>query len=99
MTGIPQAWALLILALSLAAPAAAHDSSMPPSADTKPARITDKSHPDYVRCRSEEVIGSRANTRRICKTNREWAELSAKGDPNSRDMLNRAAGLGGLTPQ
>ena len=43
------------------------------------SEITDKSHPDYVRCRTESVIGSRAKKRRVCLTNSEWAEVARQG--------------------
>ena len=35
----------------------------------KKKKITDKSHPDYVRCKSEAVLGSRAKRKRTCMTN------------------------------
>jgi hypothetical protein len=43
--------------------------------DKKPVKdrkITDRSHPDYVRCKSAAVIGSRARRKRTCMSNREW---------------------------
>ncbi len=52
----------------------------------KKKKITDRSHPDYVRCRSEKVIGSLAKRRRICMTNREWAETSRKGNSMAREI-------------
>lgn len=54
-----------------------------PARDAK-GEITDRSHPDYVKCRTESVIGSRAKKRRICLTNREWAEVARQG----RGMAN-----------
>lgn len=43
------------------------------SAPSAAAKVTDKNHPDYVRCRAEGVIGSRAKIRKVCLTNRQWA--------------------------
>jgi|GEM_PF-2564288 len=52
--------------------AADTDKAVEPS--KKPKKITDRRHPDYVRCRSEPIIGSLARKRRICMTNAEWVE-------------------------
>jgi hypothetical protein len=94
----------LLMAMLAAAPAGvlAQDAPPPaaaPAAPAAPAKITDKAHPDYVRCRSEEIIGSRAQFRRTCKTNREWADVAAKGGRSEREILNRASSIGGITPQ
>jgi hypothetical protein len=67
----------------------------------KKKKITDKSHPDYVRCKSESVIGSRARRKRTCMTNREWAVTARRGNEASRDFVgdNQAGfqpGTGGL---
>ncbi|MGB3471513.1 MAG: hypothetical protein WBA51_11885 [Erythrobacter sp.] len=53
----------------------------------KPKKITDKKHPDYVRCKSEAVIGSRAKRKRTCMTNKEWALVSRRGNEASRDFI------------
>jgi hypothetical protein len=74
---------------------AAQDKDAPATAE----KITDKSHPDYIRCRSEEIIGSRAQFRRVCRTNKQWADISARGGGAARDALNRASTVGGLIPQ
>ena len=58
--------------------------------EEKPAKkekITDRSHPDYVRCKSESVIGSRARRKRTCMTNREWALVSRRGNEATRDFV------------
>jgi nitrate reductase cytochrome c-type subunit len=85
----------------LAAPVAAEElgasnseSSDATSTDTKetnkpkkPKKITDRRHPDYVRCRSEPIIGSLARKRRICMTNAEWAEYVKAGARDSRQFV------------
>ncbi|MDJ0979845.1 MAG: hypothetical protein QNI87_15070 [Erythrobacter sp.] len=55
--------------------------------EQKPEKITDRSHPDYVRCKSKPVIGSRAQRKRTCMTNREWAEVARQGNDRSRDFV------------
>lgn len=71
---------LSIAAFGLAfsvAPALAQEATADDAA--KPEKITDKNHPDYVRCRTESVIGSRAKKRKVCLTNRQWAEVGRDG--------------------
>lgn len=59
-----------------------------------PEKVTDKSHPDYVRCKRESVIGSRAKKRRVCMTNKEWALVERRGNEASKEYAgdNFAAG-------
>lgn len=85
----------------LAAPVAAEElgtsnseSSDASSTDTKetkkpkkPKKITDRRHPDYVRCRSEPIIGSLARKRRVCMTNSEWSEYVKAGARDSRQFV------------
>ncbi|MEH6714176.1 hypothetical protein [Parasphingorhabdus flavimaris] len=52
-----------------------------------PQKITDRRHPDYVRCRSEPIIGSLARKRRICMTNAEWAEYVKAGSRDSKQFV------------
>ena len=93
---------LAIIALSatflLAAPVAAEDlgTSNSGSADAsssdkkqakKPKKITDRRDPNYVRCRSEPIIGSLSRKRRICMTNAEWVEYVRSGSRESRQFV------------
>ena len=55
-----------------------------------PKKITDRRHPDYVRCRSEPIIGSLSRKRRICMTNNEWVEYTRVGSRDSRDFVEDA---------
>lgn len=54
----------------------------------EPAKITDKSHPDFVRCRSEQVLGSRASRVRVCRTNREWQMAARAGNRDTETLMN-----------
>ena len=54
----------------------------------KPKKIKDRNHPDYVRCRSEPIIGSLARKRRICMTNKEWVEMARKGNDRTREVID-----------
>ncbi len=53
----------------------------------KPKKITDRRHPDYVRCRSEPIIGSRAKKRRVCMTNAEWVEFTRTGSRDAKQFV------------
>jgi hypothetical protein len=47
----------------------------------------DASHPYYIKCRKTEVIGSLAKKLRVCRTNEQWKEASARGNENAADTL------------
>ncbi|GAB5487816.1 MAG: hypothetical protein Pars2KO_13860 [Parasphingorhabdus sp.] len=82
--------ATAVVALSYAgqADAAAFiDASDVKKAD-KPKKITDRSHPDYVRCRNRPTMGSLARKQRICMTNREWVVHNRKGNAQSREFVD-----------
>ena len=77
----------------LAAPAHSQDNSAKESAEkaqkeAKPKKITDRRDPNYVRCRSEPVIGSLTRKRRICMTNAEWVEYVRKGSRESQEFVD-----------
>ena len=55
----------------------------------KKEKITDKSDPDYVRCKSEAVLGSRARRKRTCMTNREWELVARRGNEATREFVDR----------
>ncbi len=59
--------------------------------DQRGPKITDRSHPDYVRCRSEPVIGSLVRKRKICMTNSAWREHIRAGNAGSRALLDDIA--------
>jgi hypothetical protein len=53
----------------------------------KPKKITDRRDPNYVRCRSEAIIGSLTRKRRICMTNAEWTEYVKVGSRDSKQFV------------
>ena len=55
-------------------------------------KITDRDHPEFVRCRTEPVIGSRAKKRKVCLTNREWEEFGRRGNEVARRTVGDNAG-------
>ncbi len=61
----------------------------------EPEKITDKSHPDYVRCRTESIIGSLARKNKVCMTNKEWAEARKNGNRFATDMIGSIQAMSG----
>lgn len=53
-----------------------------------PGKITDPKHPDFVRCRNEPVLNSRAARTRVCRTNREWTAAAREGNRRTEELLN-----------
>jgi hypothetical protein len=51
-------------------------------------KITDRTHPDYVRCRSERVMGSLAKRTRTCMTNREWLRVTVEGNKRANELVD-----------
>lgn len=51
-------------------------------------KITDPRHPDFVKCRSQPVLNSRAARVRVCRTNKEWAAASREGNRQTQELLN-----------
>lgn len=68
-------------------PAIAADTDNPEVQTKKPKKIVDRRHPDYVRCRTEPIIGSLARKRRVCMTNKEWAAYNETGSRNSKEFV------------
>ena len=56
--------------------------------DKKPKKITDRRHPDYIRCRSEPIIGTLAKKRRVCMTNSQWAAHIQEGNKRANELMN-----------
>lgn len=87
-----------VVAILASAPAVvvAQDAGLP--AAPAGQKITDKNHPDFMRCKSESIIGTRARVRRVCLTNRQWAEASLQGNQLARDVVTNSA-AGGMNTQ
>jgi hypothetical protein len=51
-------------------------------------KITDPKHPDFVRCRSQPVLNSRAQRVRVCRTNKEWTAAARDGNRRTEELLN-----------
>ncbi len=60
----------------------------PPAEKPKPKKITDRNHPDFVRCRSEPIIGSLSRKKRTCMTNQEWKMTHREGNRSSRGFVD-----------
>ena len=48
----------------------------------------DFSHPYYIRCRKDAVVGSLARKLRVCRTNEEWKRFAATGNDSGREVLD-----------
>jgi len=53
----------------------------------KVKKITDRSHPDYIRCRKEAIIGSLSKKRKVCMTNKQWALDSRDGNRRAKEIV------------
>ncbi|AJA10475.1 Putative secreted protein [Sphingopyxis fribergensis] len=42
-------------------------------------------HPDFIKCRKIEEIGSLVKKARVCRTNEQWKQAWAQGNQNARD--------------
>ena len=90
---------LVVLTAVLTAPsiAAYADGKLPP--DGPPSLMTpteirayneglDPTHPYYIRCRKDPVVGSRVRKLRVCRTNEQWKQFLAQGENNGREILD-----------
>jgi hypothetical protein len=95
---------LSVMSLALAAPAIAAADKQPP--DRMPSEMTpteikaynadiDPNHPYYIKCRKSEVMGSLVKKLRVCRTNQQWKEASAKGNDATRESLEAMGRTGG----
>jgi len=85
-----------IVGLAMAQPASASSDDMTVETEMDDVtngreKITDRRHPDYVRCRKEPIMGSLARTRKICMTNAEWAAYARKGNADTRQFVDGTA--------
>lgn len=59
-------------------------------------KVTDRKHPDFVRCKSVGVLGSRVKRERVCHTNAEWEAIARKGSRTAGDIVNQPRIGGGV---
>ena len=92
--------AVAAAALLVSSPAptiAATEKKLPP--DRAPSLMTpteirayntglDLSHPYYIRCRKDAVVGSLARKLRVCRTNEEWKRFREMGNDSGREILD-----------
>jgi hypothetical protein len=46
-----------------------------------------RDHPNFIRCRSFDEIGSWAKKSRVCRTNGDWKLSERNGNDNARETL------------
>ncbi len=93
---LPFCAATLFGAIAQAEPASAGTETTPSVTVTgeKPvepktsAKVTDPKDPNFVRCRSEPVLNSRAQRVKVCRTNKEWAAAAREGNRQTQELLN-----------
>ena len=87
---------IVALSIVMASPAVAGGEKLPP--DRMPSEMTpteikaynadiQSSHPYYIKCRKTEVLGSLVKKLRVCRTNEQWKDASARGNENASDTL------------
>jgi len=81
--------AVLMAQQAAAEPEAAAAVPQPAPEQVKVEKITDRSHPDFVRCERYQVVGSRARFKKQCFTNREWDRIAAAGNRSSRAIVQQ----------
>lgn len=92
-----------VLGLALAFPLAAAPANPPAAGESAPGgvmtgknpaktdaagKITDPKHPDFVRCRSEPVLNSRAVRVGVCRTNKQWTAAGRESNRQAQELLN-----------
>lgn len=57
-------------------------------------------HPYYIKCRKDAVVGSLVRKLRVCRTNEEWKRFAAMGNDSGREVLDDVtrAPVSGNTP-
>lgn len=81
----------------IATSAQASDNRLPP--DRPPSSMTsseikafneglEATHPNYIRCRKTEVIGSLVKKLRVCRTNAQWRRSIDAGNAEAREVVD-----------
>lgn len=55
-------------------------------------------HPDFIRCRKIEEIGSLVKKARVCHTNEQWKRLWMQGNQDARDTVDHFGSKGSGCP-
>ena len=90
----------MVLALAASGPAAAiagPETKLPP--DRAPSLMTsteiraynqglESTHPYFIKCKKDPVVGSLVRKLRVCRTNEEWKRFAEMGNDNGRDVLD-----------
>jgi Xaa-Pro aminopeptidase len=63
------------------------------------AKVTDKNHPDYVRCKTFSEVGSLVRKIKACRTNAEWKKINAAGNATARAVVEAGTPGGFVQPQ
>jgi hypothetical protein len=87
--------------LAFLAVTAAQAQAPAPATTTPPvvAKITDKNHPDYVRCKTFSEIGSLVSKIKACRTNAEWKRINSAGNATARAVVEAGTPGGLVQPQ
>ena len=99
----------MIIALALAAsgtPTTAAASDRRPPLDRPASTMTGTeikaynvglapTHPDFIKCRKIEEVGSLVKKARVCHTNEQWKQLWAQGNQDSRDTMDAMSSKAG----
>lgn len=67
------------------APPAKAPSAMTPTEISAYNEGLAQTHPYYIKCRKTLEIGSLVKKNRVCHTNEQWKDVTAKGNQNARD--------------
>ena len=89
-----------------AVPAASEGSERRPPLDRPASTMTSSeiraynvglapTHPDFIKCRKIEEIGSLVKKARVCHTNEQWKQLWAQGNQDSRDTMDAMSSKAG----
>lgn len=52
-------------------------------------------HPDFIKCRKIEEVGSLVKKARVCHTNAQWKQLWVQGNQDSRDTMDAMSSKAG----
>jgi hypothetical protein len=60
----------------------------------------DSTHPYFIKCRKDPVVGSLVRKLRVCRTNEDWKRFAAVGNDSGREVLDdmTRAPVSGNTP-